>query len=580
MAVSLSRAGKVPASDPYYNLGGHTWRISTSSRDAQTWFDRGLTWTYAFNHDEAGACFRQVVAHDPSCAMGYWGAAFAYGPNYNKPWKAFDPADLQRSVRRTHDFAALAKEHASHATPVECALIDAIRHRFPSREAAPETFDESTAAYARAMRQVYRRFGTEQHLDVVALAADALMNTTPWKLFEARTGKPIPSSPVREVKEMLERALATPRARRHPGVLHMYIHLMEMSRTPEAAVRAADYLRDLVPDGGHVQHMPSHIDVLIGDYRRAIDANVKASAADDRYFAREPTMIFYSFYRLHNLHSLVYAAMLAGQARVALDATARMEDGISEALLRVQSPPMADWIEFFLSVRVHVLIRFGMWDELRRLEIPADAELYCVTTASRHYGRAIAFAVGGELERAKAEREAFRDAAGRVPASRLDYPNKSQVTLQVAAAMLDGELEYRRGNFAEAFANLRLAVERDDALVYGEPWSWMMPTRHPYAALLLEQGHVVEAGRLYAEDLGLSAGDDHDDGGLVRAHQHPNNVWALAGYHECLVRLGMAGEARVIGKALDIARAGADVVVESSCFCRLGGGDGRGECCK
>ncbi|KAL2110414.1 hypothetical protein VUR80DRAFT_1174 [Thermomyces stellatus] len=569
MSVTLSGAGPVPASEPYYSLGDHTWRITTGSPDAQAWFDRGLIWAYSFNHDEAAACFGQVVKHDPACAMGYWGAAFAHGPNYNKPWKAFDPKDLEVSVRRTHELALLARRHAESATPLERALVDAIQCRFPSAE-PPESFDESTAAYAGAMRRVYQQFGSD-HLDIVTLAADALMNTTPWKLFEARTGNPNLSSPVREVKAMLERGLTLPGAKRHPGLLHMYIHLMEMSRTPEVALKVADCLRDLVPDGGHMQHMPSHIDVLIGDYRRAIDANMKASLADDRYFAREPPRVFYSFYRLHNLHSLIYAAMLAGQARAALDATRRMEAAITEDLLRVESPPMADWIEFFLGVRVHVLVRFGMWDDLRRLGIPRNRDLYCVTTASRHYGRAIAFAVGGDLARADEERELFLAAAERVPSSRLDFPNKSRVTLQVAVAMLDGELEYRRGNYEEAFSSLRLAVERDDALIYAEPWSWMMPTRHPYAALLLERGHIEEAARLYAEDLGL--GDE-----LARAHQHPNNVWALSGYHECLVRLGRDGEARVIGKLLDIARAGADVEVRYSCFCRLGTGGGTSGC--
>lgn len=575
MSVTLSAAGAIPASRPYYNLGDHAWRITTTSPDAQAWFDRGVVWAYSFNHDEAAACFEQVIKHDPACAMGYWGAAFAYGPNYNKPWKAFDPKDLGVSVRRTHELAGLARRHAGAATPLERGLVEAIQARFSFTE-APESFEESTADYARAMRRVYRDFGPD-HLDVITLTADALMNVTPWKLFEARTGNPNPSSSVREVRKMLERGLEIPGATRHPGLLHMYIHLMEMSRTPEVAVKVADHLRDLVPDAGHMQHMPSHIDVLIGDYRRAIDANMKASLADDKYFAREPRGIFYSFYRLHNLHSLIYAAMLAGQARVALEATARMEGAITEDMLRVESPPMADWIEFFLGVRVHVLIRFGMWDELTRLDIPEDKQLYCVTTASRHYGRGIAFAVKGQLERADEERQLFHEAVTRVPPSRLDFPNKSQATLHVATAMLDGELAYRKGDHPAAFKNLRLAIARDDALLYAEPWSWMMPARHSAAALLLEQNHVEEAARLYAEDLGL--GND----ALVRAHQHPNNVWALSGYHECLVRMGREGEAAVVGKLLDIARAGADVEVRYSCFCRLGGGgtDGDGDwCCK
>ncbi|SPO07427.1 related to TPR domain protein [Cephalotrichum gorgonifer] len=562
MTVTLSGADKVPASKDYYHLGDHEWPITTQSADAQIWFNRGVIWAYAFNHDEAAACFEQVVAHDPECAMGYWGAAYSYGPNYNKQWGAFHPTDLVASVKKCYDLSQLAKKHTDGATPLEQAFVDAIQHRYPARE-VPESFDASIEAYAKAMREVYRRFGRD-HLDVTALAADAMMNTSPWKLFDTHTREPILTTHVHEVKDILERGLKLPGANRHPGLLHLYIHLMEMSKTPEVTIHVADHLRNLVPDGGHLQHMPSHIDVLLGDYRLAIEANIKATAADDKYFARESPTIFYSFYRLHNLHSLIYAGMLAGREVVVLETVDRMEKAIPEELLRVESPPMADLTETFMAVRVHALIRFGRWDDLKALEVPKDAKLYCVTTAARHYGKAIAYAATGEIERAEEERELFRAAAARVPESRLDYPNPSRNTLKVAAAMLDGELEYRRGNFERAFSHLRTAVERDDALMYGEPWSWMIPTRHAYAALLLERGRVEEAAGLYAEDLGFVEG-------RVRAQQHPGNVWALCGYHECLVRLGRAGEAAIIGKQLLSARAGADVEIRSSCYCRLGG---------
>lgn len=128
--------------------------------------------------------------------------------------------------------------------------------------------------------------------------------------------------------------------------------------------------------------------------------------------------------------------------------------------------------------------------------------------------------------------------------------------------MLDGEVEYRRGNLTLAFEKLRLAMTRDDALLYAEPWPWMVPTRHAYAALMLEQGEVETAADAYAEELGLA-------GSLVRTHQHPNNVWALHGYYECLTRLGRVVEAKMIEKQLKIAAACADVPIKASCFCAL-----------
>ena len=73
------------------------------------------------------------------------------------------------------------------------------------------------------------------------------------------------------------------------------------------------------------------------------------------------------------------------------------------------------------------------------------------------------------------------------------HNNTVQDLLGVAEAMLNGEIEYRRGNYEVAFAYLRRSVELDDALPYDEPWGWMQPTRHALGALLLEQGRVAEA---------------------------------------------------------------------------------------
>ncbi|KAJ5186600.1 hypothetical protein N7449_011364 [Penicillium cf. viridicatum] len=547
----------------YYDLGAYSCKISTQSSATQIWFDRGINWAYAFNHGEAAVCFRQAIAHDPGCAMAYWGLAFVIGPNYNKKWAAFDKKDLQHSIKASYHITQVAQAHMSSALPWEQALVKAIQARFPSQVvSSDDDFSARDLAYASEMRRVYHQFGAE-NLDVITLCADALMNTHPWDLFEIATGKPKTGSPALEVKAILDHGLKLPQAKNHPGISHMYIHLMEMSDTPEAALVAADRLRNMVPDAGHMHHMPSHLDVLIGDYRRAVDTNMKATLADDKFYRREGGENFYSLYRLHNYQSLIYAAMLAGQSQIALESVDRMEATITEELLRIDSPPMIDWLEFFKSVRAHVLIRFGLWEEIKKLPIPDDKDFYCVTVAMTHYAKGIAWAATGNVTEADKERSLFQDSSKRVPPTRMDFPNRIVDVLKVAAAMLDGEIEYRRGNYEVAFAKLREAVYHDDHLLYSEPWSWMVPARHPYAALLLEQGHVAEAATVYAEDLGL-------DGSLVRGHQHPNNVWSLSGYHECLLRLGRKAEAIMIEKQLKTAAAVADVPVKSSCFCKTG----------
>lgn len=545
----------------YYDLGTHGRPVTTSSTEAQRWFDRGLVWTYAFHHEEAVSCFEAAAAADPDCAMAHWGIAYALGPNYNKPWEAFDAEELTRTVDRTHAAVERAHEKAARsATPVERALIGALRARYPQSRAV-EDCSVWNAPYAESMRAVHRL--APDDLDVATLYADALMNLTPWQLWDLRTGRPAEGARTLEAKDVLERALAADGGREHPGVLHLYIHLMEMSATPQAALTVADRLRGLVPDAGHLNHMPSHLEVLCGDYRRVVSDNTAAIAADEKYRARAGAMNFYTLYRSHNYHFKIYGAMFLGQYGTAMDTVAQLEASVPEELLRVESPPMADWLEGFLAMRVHVLIRFGRWADILRLPLPADPRLYCVTTAMIHYARGVALSATGRVDEAEAERLLFREAVARVPGTRTLFNNTCADILAIASAMLDGELEYRRGDHATAFAALERSVELDDNLPYDEPWGWMQPTRHAYGALLLEQGRVEEAEAVYRADLGL-------DDTLPRALQHPGNVWSLHGLHECLVRLGREAEARIVAQQLGLATALADVPVDASCFCRLG----------
>lgn len=534
-----------------YNLGDFTRPVTTTSLVAQEWFNRGLAWSYGFCHAEAVACFDQAIQADPACSMAHWGYAYALGPNYNKPWELFDPLELADALSRCHKATTLAIELATD--PLERRLAEALLHRFPA--ANDGNYPAWSQSYANAMESVYNDY--QNDVDVATLYADSRMNTAAWNLWDIKTGQPREECKTAEIQKVLEAALDP----RHPGVLHLYIHLMEMSPFPERALTAADHLRGLIPDSGHLNHMPSHLDLLVGDYRRAIASNLEAIVGDEKYMRFTSSSDYYTFYRLHNYHIVVYAAMFNGQYSAAMDAVVRMEASLPESLLRVQSPPMADWVEVFMPIRLHVLVRFGKWEELLAMPFPADAELYCVTTAVQHYARGIAHAVLGDVATAEADQEAFHTACNKVPASRMEFPNTAADVLRVGMSMLAGEIEYRKGNAPLAFEHLREAIRRSDNLVYAEPWGWMQPPRHAYAALLLEQGKVSSAEAVYAADLGF-------DSTLPRALQHPNNVWALHGYHECLIKLDKKELARVVEVQLRLALAVAEVEVKSSCYCR------------
>jgi tetratricopeptide (TPR) repeat protein len=223
---------------------------------------------------------------------------------------------------------------------------------------------------------------------------------------------------------------------------------------------------------------------------------------------------------------------------------------------------MADFLEGYMSLKPHVLIRFGKWQEIIETPLPEDQALYCVTTAMIHYAKGVAYAATGQIAAAEQQQSLFDAAVRTVPESRYLQNNTCLDILAVAGTMLAGEIAYRKGHYDAAFGHLRRSIALSDGLRYAEPWAWMQPARHAYGALLLEQGHVEEAEAIYRADLGL-------DDALPRAHQHPDNVWALHGYHECLVRLGKFEQAGLIRERLDLAAARADVPITASCYCRM-----------
>ncbi|WP_170577688.1 tetratricopeptide repeat protein [Ruegeria arenilitoris] len=542
----------------YYDLGTYSCPVSTTSAEAQLWFDRGLVWTYGYNHDEAVVCFQRAAEHDPDCAMAYWGIAYAAGPNYNLPWDLRDERGQQKALAQAYDATQQAVALLDTCTPVEQALIRALPGRYPQRDPIPD-MNSWNHDFANAMRAAFA--DQPDHLDLHTIYVEALLNLTPWQMWDLKTGKPAEGAATLEAQKVLEDAMANdPAAMSHPGLLHLYVHLMEMSPTPEKALKAGDVLRTLVPDAGHLVHMPTHIDVLCGSYHNVVYWNEQATIADLKYYEREGAFNIYTGYRQHNYHFAIYGALFLGQMEPALRANQGLWDTTPEEMLRIESPPMADYFESYMSMGPHILIRFGRWDEAKALELPADPDLYRTLTATIHYARAIAHAATGDVAEAEAEEQLFLSAKACVPETRLLHNNRVVDLLEIAREMLSGEIEYRKGNYDIAYAHLRRSVELDDTLPYDEPWGWMQPTRHALGALLFEQGHETEAEAVYREDLGLG-------GTLSRASIHPDNVWSLKGLHDCLKARGESVEIAQIKQRLDLALARADRAVGASCFC-------------
>lgn len=541
-----------------YDQGSYRRTITTKSAEAQRWFDRGLNWCFGYHHQEAVACFEKALEADPDCAMAHWGVGYAMGPNYNLPWEYLDPGTKAAFLAKAYDATHAALARKDNVTAPERALIEALTTRYPQRDAIDDQRPWNDA-FAEAMRAVHLAHPGDR--DLRTIFVEAIMNRTPWRMWDLKTGQPAAGAGTAEARAVLESALhEDPAAMDHPGLLHLYVHLMEMSPHPEVALRAGDRLRDLTVDMGHLTHMPTHIDIQCGFYRDALYWNQRAIIADRKYYQRSGPMNFYSAYRAHNYHFAAYAGMFLGQFAPAIAAADELIETIPEALLRVPAPPMADFFESYLSIRQHVLIRFGKWREILAQELPADAALYCNTIAMIHYAKGVAHAALGGVAAAEQEQMLFRAAMGTVPPSRKLHNIPCVMLLAVAEEMLAGEIAYRAGEHARAFAHLRAAVALEDALPYDEPWGWMQPVRHALGALLLEQGQVAEAEAVYREDLGLG-------GSLPRAQIHPENVWALRGLLDCLEKRGETDAAAQILTRTEIAAARADMPVKASCFC-------------
>ena len=547
-----------------FNLGAHRKPISTTSPRAQNWFDLGLNWCYGFNHEEGVKCFRKALEFDPNCVMAHWGIAYGSGPFYNNVWRQFSADEADEAAKLCFDHIQAARACADHATSLENQMVEALALRFQEPHGVSgETFDRWDDDYADAMRRVYN-LHKDDH-DVAAIFAEAAMTRTAWKLWDVKRGIPAPGSDVLEALAVIEHSIALCDAAKeppHPAILHLHIHATEMSNHPEQAMHSADILGGLCPDSGHLNHMPGHTYVLCGAYEKAKMASEKAIRADNKYVDYAGPFNFYTTARCHDLHLMMYACMYLGQFRPALAAADQMCATLSKDVLSVKDrPQMAITMEGYFSMKMHVLVRFGRWQDIIETPLPDDPDLYCVSTAMHHYAKGVANAALKNFDTAENERRLFHASLARIPDNRKFFNNSARAILEVGEKMLDGELAYHQGHFEQAFADLRASVYRDDNLEYTEPWAWMHPPRHALAALLAEQGHFEEAEEVYRTDLGLN-------GVLQRCSQHPDNVWALHGLVECLRRRGETIELPHFEEKLAFAVSKTDVPVTSSCMCR------------
>jgi tetratricopeptide (TPR) repeat protein len=461
-------------------FGDWRHRVTTSSPEAQRYFDQGLRLTYAFNHDEAVRSFERAVQLDPDCAMCHWGIAYALGPNINLPMDAKVEPRAFEAIGR----AVLLKPRM---TPGEQALIEAMALRYGEPPGAARA--DRDLAYANAMRGVAKRFPDD--LDAQVLFADAMLNLRPWNQW-TRDGRPQPGT--LELVGVLEWAIK--REPSHAGACHFYIHAIEASQTPERALPCAERLPELMPGAGHVVHMPAHVYLRVGQYEQAARANIAAVEADKRYFAahRAAPGIYPMFYAPHNLHFLWSTYMLSGQREKALTAARALAGRVALDDARATAS-----LEGFLTPAILTLTRFGNWDAV--LAEPAPPADLRFATGMWHYARGVAFAARKDVASAEAELTRVRAVAAEVKDDLIIILNPAPALLKLAAEALAGQIAAKQSRFDEAIAHFRTAASMEDALTYDEPPPWYHPARNMLGEALLEAGRPADAAAAFRDDL-------------------------------------------------------------------------------
>jgi len=510
-------------------LGAHARPITTSSKEAQAFFDQGLRLTFGFNHDEAARSFAKAATLDPKCASCYWGVALVLGPNYNVPM-------LPDRFPAAWDALQKAQKYASTATPVEQALIGALAKRYPGPEPKdPMGMAPFNQAFAAAMKEVAAKFPDDD--DVQVMYAESLMDLDPWHLWTA-DGKPAANT--EEIVRLLETVLA--RNARHPGANHYYIHAVEASQHPDKAVAAAERLAALIPNAGHVVHMPAHIYQRVGRYQDAAKANRAAAQVDLGYIEHAPPWGYYTMYLVHNYGFLSYAASMLGRSAESLEAARNAAKAFPPPMLE-----MMPGMDFFVSEPLLAMVRFGKWNEI--LAEPRPDPKYQTLSGLWLHAHGMALAATGKLDAAAkdlAELQALRDA---VPAELQATMNSAKNILALAAAILEAELATRKQD-PEALDLWAAAVALEDGTAYSEPADWFYPVRHYQGAALMAAKKYKQAEAVYREDL----------------KRNPENGWALFGLADALKKQGKKKDAAKVQKRFDKAWKDEDVKLTSTAY--------------
>jgi tetratricopeptide (TPR) repeat protein len=502
------------------NLGNLNHPVTTKNQTAQKLFNQGITLMYGFNHEEAVRSFQQALKNDSAMAMAYWGIAFCYGSNYN--W----PADMN-ATRKAYEAIVKAQSLSANASQKEKDYINTLAVRYT---------DDTTAdlhaleiKYSAGMKLLSEKYPDD--LDAKTLYAESMMNLHPWELW-TKDGKP--NENTMDIINALEAVLAVDS--NHIGANHYYVHALEASPHPEKALPSARRLATLVPNAGHLVHMPAHIYMRTGNYGAADHANDTAAHVDSIYIARNHIEgIYPMLYYTHNLHFLTIARYFEGKyaaAKQSLDVCVK------------QVPPemvgQMPMIQFITASPMQFMVGSESWDEILNSSRP-DTSMN-ITLALWHWARALAYLHKDDMTSALTEQKGFKKIVHTIPSDQLYGLSLAKDIAATADAILSARISEQKKDMKAAENFYKQAVKTEQQLHYDEPPDWFLPTYNMLGGFYLRTGKNALAETAFRNAL----------------QQYPNNGIALFGLEEALKAQNKADESVKIKAAFDAAWKNAD----------------------
>jgi len=516
----------------FEGYGDHRHPITTSNPRTQAYFDQGVRLLFAFNHAEAIRSFREAARLDPGCAMCWWGVSFALGPNINLPMQPDAAAPAYAALQ-------MARSLESKASPEEVAWIEALGARYAKEP--PQDRHPLDEAFAGAMEKVWKAYPGD--LDAGVFYSEAMMDTQPWDYWQddAETPKGHGADIIATLEGILKRE------KLQPGALHLYIHAVEASNTPERAEDAADKLEPLMPAAGHIVHMPSHIYYRVGRYADAVKVNTLAAQKDEDYIAACKAQGFYPLaYYSHNIHFLWTSSEMLGRYHAAHDAALRLVKAASAGEpMAADLPP----VQLYLFVPTMTDLRFGKWDAA--LKEPRPRPALKLDVAMSLYARGFAHAAKHDFKNAKHDRQALQAMIDGHAFTAIDaFPVPATMMAEVGVALIDGEIARNSGRLDEAVADFRKARDIELTIPYTEPPYWHQPTSHILGAALMQAHKPADAEAVYRDSL----------------KHYRVDGWALFGLAQALDAQGKHDETKTVRAEFAKVWSTADVKLASSRF--------------